>query len=57
MPEGAKIFKIYLRLAEVGTVYYDDVQFGLADTMEIMKMTSDRVFYCTEGNRQGHSAT
>ena len=48
MPEGAKIFKIYLRLAGTGTIYYDDVQFGLADTMEIMKMTSDRVFYYTE---------
>ncbi|MBR2972754.1 MAG: S-layer homology domain-containing protein [Clostridia bacterium] len=48
MPEGANKFHFYARLSGTGTVYYDDVQFGLADTMEVMNMKSDRVFYYTE---------
>ncbi len=48
MPEGANKFSVYMRLAGLGTVYYDDVQFGLAGASEIMKLTSDKIFYYTE---------
>ncbi|MBR2972928.1 MAG: S-layer homology domain-containing protein, partial [Clostridia bacterium] len=48
MPEGSDNFYFYVRLKGVGTIYYDDVQFGLADTLEPITMKSDRVFYYTE---------
>ena len=48
MPEGANKFHFYARLSGEGTIYYDDVQFGLAGDGEVMKMKSDRVFYYTE---------
>ena len=48
LPEGTTNVRIYIRLHNAGTVYYDDVEFGPTGTATPMKFYSKDTFYYTE---------